>query len=379
MTRGKRKAANPPPPPSPPSSPDHDEEVPLFDATKFTSTENEEWYLIRTQTKVLIEKDISPEVEDTFHLTELFRTLHWENAFALPPYYYEELVREFYTNVENKKKPTAGLWSYVRGEKVGISSEEINEALDTPTRGLPVMFKKNFIPPEGTDWKITEATYRFGVIYTPSRQSNTMIISTSSFTAKHRLVLYFLGTNILPRASGTNEVRTSDIYFLDKMVNGLGIIPGINYGSVIINHMRDFLRNIIPKHVFPYPLLISLLLEKLDVDTSTATRTPVKASDKLRRATCVKMGIDLDRSDDSSPPPTTEDEAETSRPPRASRTPSILWRILASQETILAELEKVNKRLDESDARFARLEAHLGARPPSPPPYAPFSIFSFDG
>ncbi|KAL6529040.1 hypothetical protein OROHE_014784 [Orobanche hederae] len=370
--KGKRKAANPPPPPSPPSSPDHGEEVPLFDATRFNSVENEEWYLLRAQAKVLVEKDISLEVEEKFQLSELFHTLNWENAFKLPPYYYDELVREFYANVENKKKPTSILWSYIRGKRVGISTTNINEILDVPNEGLSVMFKKSFNPPEGPDWKISEATDRFGVMYTTSRQSNTMIISTSSFMPKQRLVLYLFGTNILPRVSGTNEVRTSDLYFLDKMVHDLHDLPGINYGSVIINHMQDFLRNKSPRHAFPYPRLLSVILEKLEVDTSTATRTPIKGSDILRRATCGKMGINLDHSEEISPPHTTEDEAETSRAPRASRTPSILQQIPASQETIKTELEKINKRLDESDARFARLEAHLGPRPPSPPPYAPF-------
>ncbi|KAL6528029.1 hypothetical protein OROHE_014979 [Orobanche hederae] len=375
MPRGKRKAVTTPAPPSPPSlpsSPKHEEEVPLFDATRFTSVENEEWYLLRAQAKLLVKKDISPEVEEKFQLYDLFHTLGWENAFTLPTYYYEELVQEFYAKVENKKTPTAALWSYVREKRIGISSEEINETLDVSNEGLTMMFKKSFNPLEGTDWKNSEATDHFGVMYTASRQSNTMIISTSSFTAKQRLVLYLFGTNILPQASGTNEVRTSDLYFLDKMIHGLNNLPGINYGSVIINHMQDFLRNKSLRHAFPYPHLLSLILEKLEVDTTTATRTPIKGSDILHRATCRKMGIDLDHPEDISPPPTTEDEAETSRAPRASRTPSLLRRILSSQEAILAELEKVNKRLDESDARFARLEAHLGARPPSPPPYAPF-------
>ncbi|KAL6572506.1 hypothetical protein OROMI_013464 [Orobanche minor] len=370
--KGKRKAVNPPPPPSP----DHEEEIPLFDATRFTSAENEEWYLKRTQTKVLVEKDISAEVEDAFHLSDLFCTLQWENAFALPPYYYEELVREFYANVENKKKPTSTLWSNIRGQWVGIATKDINKALDTPNDGFPVMFKKTFIPPEGTDWRSSEASDRFGVIYTPSRQTNTMIISTSSFTAKNRLVLYLLGTNIQPRASGTNEARTSDLYFLDKMVHGLNNIPGINYGSVIINHMRDFLRNTSPKHVFPYPRLISLVLEKLDIDTSTAERTPIKASDQLRRATCGKMGIDLDPPARSSLPPTSGDEAETSRARRAHPSPSLLWRFVTTQDALLTELhninDNINRRFDETNARIDRIEAHLNIRPPSPPPYPPF-------
>ncbi|KAL6547796.1 hypothetical protein OROHE_009501 [Orobanche hederae] len=331
MTRGKRKAVVPPSPPSPPSSPDHDEEMPNYDATRFTSAENEEWYQLRATAKLLIEKDISPEVEDKFHLTALFHTLEWENSFALPPYYYENLVLEFYANVEDKKKLTTVLWSFVRGRRISIAADVINEALDVPNSGLIVKFKESFKPPEGTKWKIPDATDRFRVVYTPSRQSNTMILITSSFTAEQRLVLYILGANILPRASGTNEVRTSDLYFLDKMVHGLGVIPGINYGSVIINHMRDFLRNKSPKHAFPYPRLISLVFEKAHVDTSTAARTPIKESDILRKATCGKMVINLDHPEDIHPPPTSGNEAETSRAPRASRTPSLLRRILASQ------------------------------------------------
>ncbi|KAL6569167.1 hypothetical protein OROHE_003448 [Orobanche hederae] len=259
-------------------------------------------------------------------------------------------------------------------KRIGIATKDINKALDIPNEGLSVMYNKSFNPPEGTDWKIPEATDRFGVIYTLSRQTNTIIILTSSFMAKQRLVLYLLGINILPRSSGTNEVRTSDLYFLDKMVHSLNSLPEIDYGSVITNHMWDFLRNKSLKHAFPYLRLLSLVLEKLGVVTSTATRTPGKESDKLHRATCGKMGINLDHPEDISPPPTSGDEAETSHAPRASRTPSLLRRILASQEAILTELQNFNKRLDETDAHFARIEAHLGDRPPSPPPYAPFCM-----
>ncbi|KAL6502295.1 hypothetical protein OROHE_024723 [Orobanche hederae] len=388
--------------------------------------ENTEWNLLRTQAKLLVEKDISPEVEDKFHLVNFFlvnknlvlgayykvcqsevygereqlnppddngsiyglgslgvalsapatssfqsHTLRWENLFALPPYYYEDLVRKFYANTEAKTKTTNIIWSVVRGKQIGITTKDINEALDVPNEGLSVMYKKSFLPPECTDWKVPDATDRFGVTYTPSQQTNKMILLTSSFTAAQHLVLYLLGTNVLPRASGTNEVRTSDLYFPDKMVHDLNGLIGIDYESVIINHIWYFLQNKSPKHAIPYPRLLSLVIEKLGVDTSTATRTSIKESDKLHRATCGKMGIDFDHLDGTSPPPISGDEAETSRASRASNTPSLLRCVLASQEAILAELQNVNKRLDESDAHFDRMEAHFGIRPPSPPPDAP--------
>ncbi|KAL6580811.1 hypothetical protein OROMI_006734 [Orobanche minor] len=329
-----------------------------------------EWHLLRTQSKLLVEKDILLEVENKFHLINFFHTLRWENSFALPPYYYEDLVREFYANTKAKTKTTNIIWSIVRRKRIGITMKDINEAIDVPNEGLSVMYQKSFLPPEGTDWKVLNATDRFRVTYMLFRQTNTMILLTSSFTVVQRFVLYLIGTNVPPRASGTNEVSTSDLYFLDKMVHGLNGLIGIDYGIIIINHVWDFLRKK-SKHAIPYPPFLSLISEKLGIDTSTATRTPIKESDKLHLATCGKIGINFDHLDGTSPPPNSSDEAETSQAPRASRTPSLLQCILASQEAILAELKNINKRLDESDARFAQMEAHFGIRPPSPPPDAP--------
>ncbi|KAL6541822.1 hypothetical protein OROGR_011308 [Orobanche gracilis] len=260
---------------------------------------------------------------------------------------------------KRNRRALYGVW----WKRIGIDMNDINNALSTPNSGSLVLFRKSFHPPEGAVWMVPAATDRFGVIYTASRQTNTMILLTSLFTAKPRLVLYLLGTNILPQASGTNEVRTSDLYFLDKNIHGLGEIDGINYGSVILNHMMDFVRNKSPKHAFPYPRLLSLCFEKLGVDTTTVPRTPVKESDKLRQATCGNMGIDVNHPDGIPSPPlitASGDEAETSQAPRP---PSIF-------RQILAELKNINKRLDDSDARFARLKAHFGARPPSSPPDA---------
>ncbi|KAL6588261.1 hypothetical protein OROMI_001239 [Orobanche minor] len=306
MARPKRKAPSPPSPPSPPSSslatlsPTH-EEAPSSDPTRFTTAENEEWHLLRTNAKLLVEKDIAPEIEDKFHLLSFFRVLRWENSFALPPYYCEELVREFYANVETQMRSISVIWSVVRGTRISITSEDINKALDVSNEGLSVQYKKSFNPPEGANWKVMESTDRSEVTYTPYRQTNTMILVTSSFKEVQRLILYLLGTNILPRASGKNEVRTSDLYFLDKMVHGLDGITGINYGSVIHNDMQDFLQNKSPKHAIPYPRLISLVIERLGIDTYTTTRTPIQKSDILRQATCGKMGIDLDPPARSSP------------------------------------------------------------------------------
>ncbi|KAL6528972.1 hypothetical protein OROMI_028858 [Orobanche minor] len=382
MARPKRKAPRPPSPPtSPPSSssatlsPTH-EEAPSSDPTRFTTAENEEWHLLRTNSKLLVEKDIAPEIEDKFHLLSFFRVLRWENSFALPPYYCEELVREFYANVETKMRSTSVIWRVVRGTRFSITSEDINKALDVPNEGLYVQYKKSFNPPEGANWKVMEATERFGVTYTPYRHTNTMILVTSSFKEVQRLILYLLGTNILPRASGKNEVRTSDLYFLDKMIHGLDGITGINYGSVILNHMQDFLRNKSPKHAIPYPRLISLIIERLGIDTSTITRTPIRKSDILRQATCGKMGIDLDPPARNSPPPTSGDEAETSRARRAHPSPSLLRRLVTTQDALLTELhninDNINRRFDETNARIDRIEAHLNIRPPSLPPYPPF-------
>ena len=79
------------------------EEQAAYDRSHFTSAENEVWYNFRRGAKVLVEKDVTPDVEEVYHLKAYFAKLGWENFFNLPNIYYEESVREFYANVEGKQ------------------------------------------------------------------------------------------------------------------------------------------------------------------------------------------------------------------------------------------------------------------------------------
>ena len=50
-----------------------------------------------------MEKDVISDVEKVYHLKAYFAKLGWENFFNLTNVYFEELVREFYSNVKGKQ------------------------------------------------------------------------------------------------------------------------------------------------------------------------------------------------------------------------------------------------------------------------------------
>ena len=99
---------------------EQEEQIP-YDRLRFTSVENEVWYNSRRGAKVLVEKDVTTDVEKVYHLKAYFAKLGWENFFNLPNIYYEEFVREFYANVEGKQSfhfDTEQITSIVRGTSV---------------------------------------------------------------------------------------------------------------------------------------------------------------------------------------------------------------------------------------------------------------------
>ena len=53
---------------------DQEEEVP-YDKSRFTSAENEAWYNARRGAKVLVEKDVTLDVEEVYHLKASFAKL----------------------------------------------------------------------------------------------------------------------------------------------------------------------------------------------------------------------------------------------------------------------------------------------------------------
>ena len=80
--------------------------------------------------------------------------------------------------------------------------------------GYKVDLKKAFKPHDLDSWNMLEALARLGIKYKSTRKIGRYSVLTSSFLESHRLLIYLFASNIIPRASGTNEARTSDISFL---------------------------------------------------------------------------------------------------------------------------------------------------------------------
>ena len=81
---------------------EQEEQIP-YDKSCFTSAANEAWYNSRMGAKILVEKDVTSNAEEVYHLKGYFAKLGWENFFNLSNIYYEEFVCEFYANVEGKQ------------------------------------------------------------------------------------------------------------------------------------------------------------------------------------------------------------------------------------------------------------------------------------
>lgn len=60
----------------------------------------------------------------------------------------------------------------------------------------------------------------------------------------HQLIICIFAHNVIPKKRGRNDVRQSDVYFLDKMINGQGNdFNMIALPSIIICYMRTVARS----------------------------------------------------------------------------------------------------------------------------------------
>ena len=169
--------------------------------------------------------------------------------------------------------------STARGTRVRIHRAHLESYLQVSDVGYKVDLKKAFKPRDLDSWNMLEALVRLGVEYKSTRKTKRYSVLTSSFPESHRLLIYLFASNIILRASSTNEARTSDIYFLDKMEHSLGNIQGIPLGSIITNHMWAVVRNNDVKHAFSYARFLTLVFQRAGVDFSNAIPTDLKKKD----------------------------------------------------------------------------------------------------
>ncbi|XP_071911330.1 uncharacterized protein [Coffea arabica] len=380
---------------------EQEEEVP-YDKSHFTSAENEVWYNVRRGAKVLVEKDVTPDVEEVYHLKTSFAKLGWENFFNIPNFYYEELVREFYANVEDKKVfhyDTEVITSTVRGRIVRVHRADLECYLHVSDVGRKVDLKKAFKPNDLDSWNMLEALVRLGVEYKATRKIGRYSVLTSSFSKSQRLLIYLFASNIIPRASGTNEARTSDIYFLDKMEHGLGNIQGIPLGSIITNHMWAVVRSNDIKHAFPYPRFLTFEFQRAGVNFSNVIPTGLKKKDvftldfyrfilkskdiggpstqggaqgDIRHEEEAEIErIEEAQGVETTTPPISTESSSSRRPSSPQDTRSFLKKIMDKLFCVEAEVKKSRQENKRNSERIRRIDTKLGIKAPPTPPSSP--------
>ncbi|XP_071924318.1 uncharacterized protein [Coffea arabica] len=238
-----------------------------------------------------------------------------------------------------------------------------------------------------------------GVEYKATRKTGRYSVLNSSFPESQRLLIYLFASNIIPRASGTNETRTSDIYLLDKMEHRLGNIQGIPLGSIIINHMWTVVRSNDIKHAFPYPRFLIFEFQRGGVDFSNAIPTGLKKKDVFTLDFCkfilkskdaggssTRGGVQADiqqeeeaeieriegvQGVETTIPLVSTEPSSSRRPTSPQDTRSFLKKIMDKLLCVEAEMKKNRQENKQNSERFRRIEAKLGIEDPPTPPSSP--------
>ncbi|GAB4860608.1 hypothetical protein Ancab_040050 [Ancistrocladus abbreviatus] len=196
----------------------------------FTSPQNAKWHEKYCHNTLVVEKTLSDQLNSIFDVRRSFRVLGWDAILTPGGEYCESLVRQFYANIEDKDRPKLQeICSVVKGVPIYITRDYLACLLRVANEGEPYVQLKQMV---GSDlgFKLDRTLDRAGV--RPSNRNGKWKIYTRDFRIHDRLIIYFFGYNVMPRASsGGNEARYANVYFLDTMRVGLERIRGIPFGT----------------------------------------------------------------------------------------------------------------------------------------------------
>lgn len=239
---------------------------PAFDTTRFETCDNFAWYELCKDNDMIVEKTIHPDIDESFTIKSSFAVLGWEPILNIEGEYYPELVWQFYANIHSKANDTLQeIHTFVKGVSISLTSTILAHLIGVPDTGTWFHHTRNSICSE-PGFLSSEAEVRLA--YVRQEFSSHLVILSDSIPVVDQLLVYLLGANVIPRKGSSNELRNTDIYFLDKMLHGLQGIEGIPLGSVILRHMRSIAKHQKGKHNAPYPVLISKILASFKVDFS---------------------------------------------------------------------------------------------------------------
>ena len=106
---------------------------------------------------------------------------------------------------------------------------------------------------------------------------------------RHRLIIYMMARNVIPKKTDHTEVRKSDIYFLDYMFhNWESSYARISLPNIIISYIRSTVRLRITSFKLAFPRLLSLVF---DINLHSVTRKFVKPRIELSVSSLHLLGI----------------------------------------------------------------------------------------
>ena len=186
-------------------------ETAIIDSAKFTSLKNQEWHESHANLEFFFEMHVSPKIEVVYHISEAFNQLDWAPILTLSTHYNLDLMREFYANIDNKARHSGEMVeSWVRGRHIVLSRERLTAILGCSNQGRAVDLKKGFTVPNRR-WDPSHAMNRFSFEYQPFKSSRKKTIVASVFEPRHRLIIYLMAYNVIPKKTGHTEVQKSDI------------------------------------------------------------------------------------------------------------------------------------------------------------------------
>lgn len=208
---------------------------------------------------LIIEKTVEEHINNYFHITEAFETLSWERMLNFSGEYYPEMVKEFYANIRDKNHPLNHIESYVNGVQINITSDLLNQLFNIPAEGPAFRMTSSNTVPADLEYNPLEAQQIFGL------RGQLRARDFGQQWIRARLLCYLYSYNIMPRASGINKIRMTDLYFVYKMIFGLGNIPRIPLTHIIIKQMWNVVASQNQDKGFVFPILLSTIFRAQNV------------------------------------------------------------------------------------------------------------------
>ncbi|XP_071932873.1 uncharacterized protein [Coffea arabica] len=336
----------------------------VFDSARFTNRRNQEWHEEHANLEFLFEMHVNPTVEMMYNISEAFAQQGWAPILTLPNHYYPDLVREFYANIESKARHSGEIVeSWVRGRRITLSCQDLAAILGCMDDGRPVDLKKEFVPPNRR-WDPSLAMARFGLEYQPFRSTRKETILENVFEPRHRLIIYMMAHNVIPKKTGHTEVRKSDIYFLDYMFhNRTSPYARISLPTIIISHIRSTARRKTTSFKLSFPRLLTLIFPHFEVRLEGMRRENVPPRAEMTLTTLRRLGIGT-----GDIPRPVQEQRQKARYGREEAGPSTAAPPPPPSQTnwqrLFGRLDDIDHHLARLDTRLDRIEHHLGLHPP---------------